>query len=39
MVTIGKTAYDNQGDALSRSVPPESLALIDEGGKIGRAHV
>jgi acyl-CoA synthetase (AMP-forming)/AMP-acid ligase II len=32
MVTIGKTAYDNQGDALSRSVPPESLALIDEGG-------
>ena len=32
MVTIGKTAYDNQGDALSRSVPSESLALIDEGG-------
>ena len=32
MVTIGKTAYENQGDALSRSVPPESLALIDEGG-------
>ena len=32
MVTIGKTSYDNQGDALSRSVPPDSLALIDEGG-------
>src|SRR5476649_1672810 len=24
--------YDNQGDALSRDVPPNALALIDEGG-------
>ena len=24
--------YDNQGDALSRAVPPDALALIDEGG-------
>ncbi len=24
--------YDNQGDALSRDVPPGALALIDEGG-------
>src|SRR5471032_3366138 len=24
--------YDNQGDALSRDVPPDALALIDEGG-------
>ena len=24
--------YDNQGDALSRDVPAEALALIDEGG-------
>jgi acyl-CoA synthetase (AMP-forming)/AMP-acid ligase II len=25
-------AYDNQGDAISRDVPAEALALIDEGG-------
>ena len=29
MVTI---KYDNQGDAISRDVPPDSLALIDAGG-------
>ena len=25
-------AYDNQGDAISRDVPADALALIDEGG-------
>lgn len=29
MVTI---KYDNQGDAISRDVPPDNLALIDAGG-------
>lgn len=29
MVTI---KYDNQGDAISRDVPPDALALIDDGG-------
>jgi long-chain acyl-CoA synthetase len=29
---IGGIKYDNQGDALSRDVPPTALALIDEGG-------
>ena len=29
---MGNIRYDNQGDALSRDVPAESLALIDEGG-------
>ena len=29
MVTI---KYDNQGDAISRDVPREALALIDAGG-------
>ncbi len=32
MVTI---KYDNQGDAISRDVPPEALALIDAGGNGG----
>lgn len=32
MVTIGKTTFDNQGDALSRDVPADALALIDAGG-------
>ena len=27
--------YDNQGDALSRAVPADALALIDEGGNGG----
>jgi hypothetical protein len=35
MVTIGKTTFDNQGDALSRDVPAEALALIDAGGNGG----
>lgn len=29
MVTI---KYDNQGDAISRDVPTDSVALIDAGG-------
>ncbi len=29
---MGDIKYDNQGDALSRDVPADSLALIDEGG-------
>ena len=29
MVTI---KYDNQGDAISRDVPADNLALIDAGG-------
>jgi long-chain acyl-CoA synthetase len=35
MVTIGTTKFDNQGDALSRDVPADALALIDEGGNGG----
>ena len=29
---MGTIKYDNQGDALSRDVPADALALIDEGG-------
>src|SRR5215204_2475173 len=29
---MGNIKYDNQGDALSRDVPDDSLALIDDGG-------
>jgi long-chain acyl-CoA synthetase len=31
-VGVTQIIYDNQGDALSRDVPGDSLALIDEGG-------
>ena len=29
---VAQIIYDNQGDALSRQVPADALALIDEGG-------